>query len=282
MPTRAHSLPKASRHADEPSREIAELRSAIFTDMGHGREIRRLLDEMEHVLFFVKDAMGSFMAANRAVLRRLGLECEEELIGLTDYDIHPPHLAKRLRDDDWKVMSSRQPLVDQVEAVFSTPDRLEWHSTTKLPLTDVNDEVIGIMGLTRPCAPPGPKEDSLPAPVRQVVEQVRGHHASPLRVTELATAAGISPRRLNELFQAAYHMSAQQFIISTRVQAAMDDLLGTAKSFAQIAHDHGFGDQSAFTRHFRALTGITPRTFQQRQRLLPEAWQKVPLIPSKH
>jgi transcriptional regulator GlxA family with amidase domain len=139
-------------------------------------------------------------------------------------------------------------------------------------------EVIGVMGLTHPCAPPEPEEDSIPKPLHQVVDQVRQEHAGSLRVAELAASAGISPRRLNELFHTAYQMSAQQFILSTRVQAAMDDLLHAQKTYAQIAHDHGFVDQSAFNRHFRNLTGMTPRTFQKRQRLLPEPWQKVPLI----
>lgn len=257
------------------------LRQTTFADMGHGREIRRLFDAMEHVQFFVKDAQGTFMAANRALVRQLGFDSEVEIIGLTDYDLHPPHIAKQLRQDDWNVMFHRKPLVDHVEAIFNHPDRLEWHSTTKLPLLDVNDEVIGIMGVTWPCAPPEPEEENLPASLRQVVEHVRRHYASPLRVAELATSVDISPRRLNELFQAAYSMSAQQFMLCTRVQAAMDDLLRTNKTLSQVAYDNGFVDQSAFTRHFRALTGMTPRTFQQRQRLLPELWQKVPLILPK-
>ena len=263
------------------SAEMMTLRQRTFAQMGNGREIRRLFDAMEHVQFFVKDAQGAFMAANRTLVHLLGFDVEEEIIGLTDFDIHPPHIAKRLRQDDWNVMFHRKPLVDHVEALFNDPARLAWHSTTKLPLLDVNDEVIGIMGVTRPCPPPEPQQDSLPAPLREVVEQVRQHYASPLRITKLAASVGISPRRLNELFQAFYRMSAQQFILNTRVYATMDDLLHTRKSFSQIAHDYGFVDPSAFSRHFRSLTGMTPRDFQQCQRRLPESWQKVPLILPK-
>jgi PAS domain S-box-containing protein len=282
MPSFPLAFARTYHGSGEPIPEMMTLRQTTFAAMGHGREIRRLFDAMEHVQFFVKDAQGAFMAANRALVRLLGFESEVEVIGLTDFDLHPPHIAKQLRQDDWNVMFHRKPLVDHVEAIFNDPERLEWHCTTKLPLMDVNDEVIGIMGVTRPCAPPEPVEGSLPAPLRQVVEEVRRHYAHPLRVAELAASASISPRRLNELFQASYRMSAQQFMLRTRVQAAMEDLLRTHKTLAQIAHDNGFVDQSAFTRHFRALTGMTPRTFQQRQRLLPEAWQKVPLILPKH
>jgi AraC-like DNA-binding protein len=280
MPPRFEDLHDVSAHS-AISAEMMSLRQQTFIEMGHGREIRRMFDAMEHVQFFVKDAQGAFMAANHALVRQLGFDAEEEIIGLTDFDIHPPHIAKRLRQDDWNVMFHRTPLVDHVEALFNDPSRMAWHSTTKLPLLDVNDEVIGIMGVTWPCAPPEPQKESVPHALQQVVEHVRQHCASRLRITELAASVDISPRRLNELFQASYRMSAQQFILSTRVYAAMDDLLRTRKTFAQIAHDYGFVDQSAFTRHFRSFTGMTPRHFQQCQRLLPESWQKVPLILPK-
>jgi AraC-like DNA-binding protein len=264
------------------STEIQALQSSTLECMGHGSQIRRLLDEIEHIEFFVKDASGAFMAANRAFLRRSGFAREEELIGLTDFDLHPPEIAKTVRQDDWRIMSTRQPLLNHVEALFIQAEKLEWYRTYKLPLMDVNDEVIGVMGLTHPCAEPEPSLETIPPALRQIVDRIREAHAQPLRVSELAKDAGIQPRRLHEMFIATYRVSPQQFILKTRVQAAMDDLLHTRKKLAVIAQDHGFVDHSAFTRHFRNITGTTPREFQQRQRLLPEPWQKIPIpVPTE-
>ena len=61
-------------------------------------------------------------------------------------------------------------------------------------------------------------------------------------------------------------MSAQEFTVRTRVQAASDDLLQTEKSLSEIALDHGFYDQSAFSRQFSQHTGETPLKFRQRHR----------------
>ena len=60
-------------------------------------------------------------------------------------------------------------------------------------------------------------------------------------------------------------------VAGTRIQAASDDLLETDKPVAEIALEHGFYDQSAFTRQFRQHTGETPLVFRRLRRRTREA-----------
>ena len=45
-------------------------------------------------------------------------------------------------------------------------------------------------------------------------------------------------------------MSIQQFIIQSRIHAAIHALTTSGRTIAQVADQFGFSDQSAFTRRF--------------------------------
>ena len=84
-------------------------------------------------------------------------------------------------------------------------------------------------------------------------------------MADLARIAHLSERQLNRRFQDTFRMSAQEFIVRTRIQAASDALLETDRPVAEIAQQHGFYDQSAFTRQFRQHIGETPLVFRRRR-----------------
>ena len=59
-----------------------------------------------------------------------------------------------------------------------------------------------------------------------------------------------------------FGLTPSQFIAKTRIAAASRLLHETEKSVADIALTCGFYDHSAFTRTFRAMTGVTPTRFR--------------------
>ena len=230
-----------------------------------GRQFWALFEHLPDVDFFAKDADGRFVAGNAGLLRRLGLRSEAELIGLTDADIHPARVARDIREDDARVMLTREPLIDRVEALFTRSNARDWYVTTKLPLVDARGDVIGVMGFVRPYRR---ESNVVPRAARldAAVAHIHAHHREAIGIPDLAKIAHISVRQLNRRFQEVFGMSPQQFMVRTRVQAASDDLLQTEKSLSEIAMAHGFYDQSAFTRQFRQHTGETPLKYRQRQR----------------
>jgi AraC-like DNA-binding protein len=50
-----------------------------------------------------------------------------------------------------------------------------------------------------------------------------------------------------------------------RIQSAAEELASTSKTIIEVALDHGFCDQSAFTLQFRKRTGLPPREFRLMQ-----------------
>ncbi len=98
-------------------------------------------------LIYVKDRAGRFVTANAALLNLLQLTSTDDLLGKTDYDFSPPELACNYVADDQTVMRSGEPLMDREEshqAEDGTPICL---LTTKVPLTDAEGVVTGVVGI---------------------------------------------------------------------------------------------------------------------------------------
>jgi AraC-like DNA-binding protein len=237
----------------------------FFARMGPMQQFRSLFDHLPEVHFFAKDRAGRFVTCSLGLLKRLGFEHESQIVGITDFDVHPPRTAREIREDDERVMSSRIPLVDRVEALFTRSQAKDWYVATKLPLVDAANEVIGVMGFVRPY-----RKDVHPQAgdkrLSRVVAHIRKNHSQPLRISSLAKLANVSVRQLHRLFHEVFGMSTEKFVARTRVQAASDALLMTDLPISDIALNHGFCDQSAFSRRFAEHTGETPLKFRQRRK----------------
>lgn len=253
--------PDMSSEAEIPARDH---QAAFFKRMGLAQQFRALFEHLPDTDFFAKDTEGRFVAIGAGMLRRVGVKCEEELLGVHDSTIHPPFVAKAIRADDLLVMRTRQPLVDRVEALYARTRAKDWFLTTKLPIFDDHGGVIGVMGFVRPYRG-GSGGGGMDAQIQRVVEHVHEHHGGHISMADLAKIAHLSERQLNRRFQETFRMSAQDFIMRTRIQAASDALLETDKPVSEIAQEHGFCDQSALSRMFRRHLGETPLKFRHRR-----------------
>ncbi|WP_050027917.1 AraC family transcriptional regulator [Verrucomicrobium sp. BvORR034] len=240
--------------------------ASFFRRMGSLQQFRELFDYLPDVEYFAKDTESRFVAISAGMLRRIGATSEEEYLGVSDAVIHPPSIAREIRRDDLEVMRTRKPIIDRVEALFARTRARDWFLTTKLPLYDTAGEVIGVMGFVRPYRA-GTSSGVQDLQLQRVVAHIQEHYRDRIPMAQLAQLAHLSERQLNRRFQETFRMSAQEFIMRTRIQAASDDLLSTEKSVADISLEHGFYDQSSFTKHFRVHTGETPLAFRQFRRI---------------
>jgi AraC-like DNA-binding protein len=246
--------------------------AAFFARTGAEEPLRALFDHLPDHRFFIKSKCGHFLAANPYHLSRLGLAEETAMIGSTDEQVHPPAVARVFRQDDLRIMRTTRPLINHVEMLFHDErNRWEWGCTTKMAMRADDGRVIGVIGISYPAVPPAGTMDEEMEMLQKVVAEIHGKHRQALKVDALASEAGLSARRLNQLFQQAYRMNTQKFIIHTRVQAAVQTLLHTRMPLGEVALEHGFSDQSAFTRHFRRLIGQTPQEFRSIRRSHREA-----------
>ncbi len=135
----------------ELRRHLVELERSLF-------EHRRTQDALKNSEMFYqalveslpqnilrKDREGRFVFANQKFCASLG-KTVDEVLGKTDSDFFPAHLAAKYHRDDLRVMETREP-VDTIEA-NQTPqgDRIFVH-VIKTPLFDAAGNVVGIQGI---------------------------------------------------------------------------------------------------------------------------------------
>lgn len=109
--------------------------------------VRALIDQSPDYLF-VKDIEGRFVVANRAVVRDSGLGTEENVIGKTDFDIHPAEVAAGFFAVEQEIARTGEPCID-IEETVTINGVKKVFSTVKMPLRDGDGEIVGIVGVSR-------------------------------------------------------------------------------------------------------------------------------------
>jgi AraC-like DNA-binding protein len=93
--------------------------------------------------------------------------------------------------------------------------------------------------------------------VRAALLLMRDDPARRWRAAEVAAAAGLSTRRFRDVFSSQVGMGFRQFLLWTRIGAALQQLASGA-SLTEASLAAGFSDAAHLTRTFRRMVGIVP------------------------
>jgi AraC family transcriptional regulator, arabinose operon regulatory protein len=88
----------------------------------------------------------------------------------------------------------------------------------------------------------------------------------PLRLSELARRAHLSPSRFHAVFKQSTGTSPHQYVQRRRLQRAQELLISTDLSINEIAEKVGQPDPGFFSRQFKQLCGDTPTGYRARIR----------------
>lgn len=80
---------------------------------------------------------------------------------------------------------------------------------------------------------------------------------------ELASLCGLTRFHFARAFKSTFAETPHQYVMSRRLERAMDLLAKTRLSIGEIASVTGFGGTSQFARSFKAATGKTPLEFRR-------------------
>lgn len=237
--------------------------STLFQDRPRLRAVdlsamESLFDALPDVAFFIKDREGRYVSANTTLVRRCGLRTRRDLIGKTALDVHPQHLAQTYMQQDRKVIESGVALSKHLELHMYPTRSRGWCLTHKVPLRDDHGEIVGLAGTSQDL---GFADELHPVygKIAAIAQHIRDHYHDNISMDELARQAGLSLSRVERLFQRVFHYSPRQLLLQSRLAGAMamiesNDLQG----IAEIAYACGYTDHSAFSRQFKAHTGMSP------------------------
>ncbi|MBN1671479.1 MAG: AraC family transcriptional regulator [Kiritimatiellae bacterium] len=103
----------------------------------------------------------------------------------------------------------------------------------------------------------------LPPLVRKVRGLVLAHNGRPVTVAEVARQAGYSPGHLSVEFSRLAGEPLKRFIDRTRADVARRMLRYADLRIKEIAEELGFPDVFSFSRFFKRLSGVNPRTYRR-------------------
>jgi AraC-like DNA-binding protein len=95
-------------------------------------------------------------------------------------------------------------------------------------------------------------------------DQIVARPESGLELHALAQASSLSPFHLHRVFRAAFGETPALMQRRLRAERAQQLLAQTRHCVAEVAHLVGFESESAFSRSFRAITGVSPLKFRRR------------------
>ncbi|MBD2075831.1 helix-turn-helix transcriptional regulator [Phormidium sp. FACHB-592] len=97
--------------------------------------------------------------------------------------------------------------------------------------------------------------------LRLIMDYINDYLERELSLNELAAIAQMSQCHFCRAFKQAIGLSPHQYLIQQRVERAKQLLQQGAMTIAEVAITCGFTHQSHLHRHFKRLTGATPKTW---------------------
>ncbi len=219
-----------------------------------------LFDHVPDIVYFIKDNQGRYIVVNKTLALRLGTSAEN-LVGKKASDVFSGNLGDSFSHQDQTVIMTGAGIHGRLELHIYPNGKEGWCLTYKEPIHGKDGSVIGVMGISKDLHPPAETRDDLTS-LQKVIKYIRSHVHEPLRLPQMAEMAELSVYQFDQRIRSLFHISAGQFITQTRIEKARNLLKCTDQSIANVAFDCGYSDQSAFTRQFKQITGVTPKAYR--------------------
>ena len=222
-----------------------------------------LYDYMLDIQFWIKNLKGQYMHVNQCLLKNYALNSLDQLIGKTDFDLSPDYIASRHVAGDHQVMKEGKIIANHIELVGQFDGRVNWYSTTKMPLRNNDGKIIGTAGFNHELSS-GQVSQAIYGEMGEIIHYIKDNIDSPITVGDLAEKACLSVSALERQFKKRFKMPPLQYVKRLRLNMACELLMTTDESISTIALDCGFCDHSYMTKVFTKTIGMSPRQYRKK------------------
>jgi PAS domain S-box-containing protein len=225
--------------------------------------LHTLMDYLPHNIYF-KDAESRFIRVNKAMARYVGLSDPNEAIGKTDLDFFTDEHGLQAMADEKEIVRTGKGIVTKVEKETWPDGRTTWASTTKLPLLDDHEHIVGTFGISQDITAQMQDAEALRA-AKETAEA-----ASRAKSTFLANMSHEIRTPLNAV------IGMTELVLKTQLSGQQRDYLATVRDsgeallsvindildFSKIEAEKLVLERERF--HFRESLGDTMKTFALR------------------
>jgi PAS domain S-box-containing protein len=147
------------QRVEERTREVAYERHLL----------RELLDWSPDGIYF-KDRELRYLRTSRSMAQWLKLPSQDAMIGKSDFDLMPKELAEMIRSDEQAIIDTGEPMIGKTEKAVGKKGRTSWYLSSKMPLRDMQGNIIGVFGTTKNITPIKEAEARLEEVHRQLLD----------------------------------------------------------------------------------------------------------------
>ena len=109
--------------------------------------VNALMNNVDDHIYF-KDRESRFIRINKSHARSFGLNDPAEATGKTDFDFFPEESARLKFESEQEILRTGTPVIIEEKLIRSDQSE-KWVLSTKLPLTDFDENIIGTFGISR-------------------------------------------------------------------------------------------------------------------------------------
>lgn len=110
--------------------------------------LNALLNSTQDYIYF-KDLDSKFIRVSNSMVKLFKKENESEIHGKSDFDFGFEEHAKVAFQEEQEIIRTAKPLIDAIEKEEWDDGHCTWVSTTKNPLRDLDNNIVGTFGISR-------------------------------------------------------------------------------------------------------------------------------------
>lgn len=219
-------------------------------------------DNAPDLYVFAKTRELKFTMMNKALLKRLSLNSESQVIGKTDFDFFSPNMAELFQREDCELFEKGKPILNRTWSVPNGKAGLDWYISSKYPLQKKSGELAGYIGIMRGISRAGNALEPY-AELSPVLKYIEMNFATQIEIQTLAELMHLSVSQFERRFKKLLNTTPLKFINKVRVDKSCEILINSYLTISTIALDCGFFDHSYFTKIFKKQMGITPLVYRR-------------------
>jgi len=155
--------------------------------------------------------------------------------------------------DDEELLRSGHPIMNKDELLITASGFMEWRATSKIPLFDYNDNIVGTAGFSRKLdyhfdqAIPG-----IHHTLAEILNHIQENIHSEITVTSLALFSNTSVSTAERMFRTHLQTTPKQFIIRAKITVSCRMLIDTDMTIAEVAQNLGYASHESLQKQCRS------------------------------